>query len=410
MANYDVIIVGAGMAGLTCATYLNRFGVSSLILEASEAVGGRVRTDKVEGYTLDRGFQILLTAYPEAQRVLDYQALDLKSFRSGAIIRHNGTFMVMSDPFKEPSQALNTLFSPVGSLVDKLKVLQLSNEVLKESTDAFFSDEATDTLSYLRDFGWSEDMITNFFKPFFGGVFLENELATSSNFFRFVFKQFYNGEATIPAQGMQEIPNQLAVKLPKGTVRLETKVEKIVGNTVTLADGQALTAKQVVVATNASQADRLLGRNVNRTFNKTTCTYFAADRSPLKEKMLALNPNRLSTVHNLCVPSDIAPSYAPTGKSLVSVSTQGMEGVDEKKLTVHIVKELTEWFGADVQSWKHLRTYHLPESLLSFPANSAQTELKISENLYECGDYVAYPSLNAAMATGRKVAEMIAGV
>ena len=207
---------------------------------------------------------------------------------------------------------------------------------------------------------------------------------------------------------MQEIPHQLAAKLPEGTVRLQTKVAKIVGNTVHLADGNTLTAKAVVVATDASQADRLLGRNIHRAFNKTTCTYFAAERSPLTEKMLALNPNRLSTVHNLCVPSDIAPSYAPEGKSLVSVSTQALEGVDEQKLTAHIVKELTEWFGADVKSWKHLRTYHLPESLLSFPANTAATSLKISDTLYECGDHVAYPSLNAAMATGRKVAEMIA--
>lgn len=410
MANHDVIIVGAGMAGLTCATYLNRFGVSSLVLEASEAVGGRVRTDKMDGFLLDRGFQILLTAYPEAQKLLDYQALDLKSFRSGALIRLDGAFSVMSDPFKEPSQLVNTLLSPVGSLVDKLKVLQLSNEVSKESTDAFFNDKSTDTLSYLRDLGWSEGMIRNFFKPFFGGVFLENELATSSNFFRFVFKQFYNGEAVIPAQGIQEIPNQLAAKLPEDAVQLQTKVAKIVGNKVTLADGKTLTAKAVVIATDALQADRLLGRNVQRSFNKTTCTYFAADRSPLTEKMLALNPNRLSTVHNVCVPSDIAPSYAPAGKTLVSVSTQGLEGVDEQRLTTHIVKELTEWFGADVKSWKHLRTYHLPESLLSFRANSSSTELKITDTLYECGDHVAYPSLNAAMATGREVAEMIAGI
>ncbi len=410
MANHEVIIVGAGISGLTCAKYLKDYGITPLVLEASDAVGGRVRTDEVEGFLLDRGFQILLTAYPEAQKLLSYSALDLKSFRSGALIRLGDEFSVMSDPFKEPSQVFQTLFSSVGSLGDKLKVLQLSNEVSKESTEAFFKDKTTDTLSYLQNYGWSEKMITNFFKPFFGGVFLENELATSSNFFRFVFKQFYNGDATIPALGMQAIPEQIAAKLPAGSIMLGTKVTKINGNTVTLSDGKVLTAKQIVIATDAANADRLLKRNTKRAYNVTTCTYFSADRSPLTQKMLALNPNRLSVVHNLCVPSDIAPSYAPAGKALVSVSTQGLEGIDEQKLTEDIVQELTDWFGEEVKTWQHLRTYHIPESLVKYTADTPKENLKIAAHLYECGDHMAYPSLNAAMATGRAVADMIAGI
>lgn len=410
MANHKVIIIGAGIAGLSCAHYLTRFGITPLVLEAADAVGGRVRTDTVDGFLLDRGFQILLTAYPEAQRLLNYNALGLKSFRSGALIRKDNDFSVISDPFKEPSQVFKTLFSSVGSLGDKLKVLQLSNEVSKESTESFFDDCATDTLSYLHRYGWSDEMIADFFKPFFGGVFLENELKTSSNFFRFVFKHFYTGEAVIPANGMQAIPEQLAAKLPIGTVQLNTTVDKIEGNNVHLADGKVLTAHKIVVATDAHRADSLLGRDMKRDYNVTTCTYFAAGRSPLKEKMLALNPNRMSVVHNLCVPSDIAPSYAPAGKALVSVSTQGMSLLDEKKLTDHIVQELTGWFGEEVKSWQHLRTYHIPKALLTYPANAPEPELKISEHLYECGDHTSYPSLNAAMATGRAVADMIAGI
>ncbi|WP_428657972.1 NAD(P)/FAD-dependent oxidoreductase [Runella sp.] len=410
MPNHEVIIIGAGVAGLSCANYLTQFGITPLVLEAADAVGGRVRTDTVDGYLLDRGFQILLTAYPEAKRLLNYNALALKTFRSGALIRKDNDFSVISDPFKEPSQVFKTLFSSVGTLIDKLKVLQLSNEVSKESTDSFFDDKATDTLSYLREYGWSDEMITNFFKPFFGGVFLENELETSSNFFRFVFKQFYTGDAAIPANGMQAIPEQMAAKLPAGTVKLNTKVEKIEGNKVHLAGGKVVSAKVIVIATDAHQADILLGRKLKRDYNVTTCTYFSADRSPLNRKMLALNPNRLSVVHNLCVPSDIAPSYAPAGKSLVSVSTQGLNLFDEKKLTDHIVQELTEWFGEEVKTWQHLRTYHIPESLVKYTSKAPVCNLKISANLYECGDHIAYPSLNAAMATGRAVADMIAGI
>lgn len=410
MANHEVIIIGAGVSGLTCAKYLNDYGIEPLVLEASEGVGGRVCTDQFEGFLLDRGFQILLTAYPEAQKLLDYNTLNLKMFRSGALVRMGHDFSTISDPFKEPLQVFQTLFSSVGSLSDKLKVLQLSNEVAKQDTDEFFNEKATDTLSYLQNYGWSEEMITNFFKPFFGGVFLENELATSSNFFRFVFKQFYNGEAAIPALGMQAIPEQIAAKLPEGSVKLGIRVANIHGNTITLSDGKKLTAKQIVVATDAANADRLLQRSLNRAYNITTCTYFSADRSPLTQKMLTLNPNRLSVVHNLCVPSDIAPSYAPAGKSLISVSTQGLELVDEQKLTAHIVQELTGWFGDEVKTWQHLRTYHIPESLVKYTADAASVNLKISDHLYQCGDHVAYPSLNATMATGRVVADMIAGI
>ncbi len=410
MANHEVIIIGAGVAGLTCAKYLKSYGIEALILEASDAVGGRVRTDVVDGFLLDRGFQILLTAYPEAQRLLDYEALRLQAFRPGALIRLNNTFEVMSDPFKEPLQLFKTLFAPVGTFGDKLKVLQLSNEVSKESTEAFFEEIATDTLSYLRQYGWSETMITNFFKPFFGGVFLENKLETASNFFRFIFKQFYTGLAVLPSQGMQAIPQQIANKLPKEAVRLNSKVANIDKNTVYLANGEVMTANHIVVATDVCQADKLLSRNVCREYNVTTCTYFEANTSPLKEKMLALNPNRLGVVHHMCVPSDISPSYAPSGKSLISVSTQDLDLFDEKKLTAQIRAELGEWFGNEVKGWRHLRTYHLPQSLIKYTVDALETNLQIDSHLYECGDHVAYPSLNAAMATGRRVADLIAGI
>jgi phytoene dehydrogenase-like protein len=406
--NQEVVIVGAGVAGLTCAKYLSDGGIEPLVLEASDAVGGRVRTDSVDGFLLDRGFQILLTAYPEAQRLLNYNSLNLQAFRSGALIRYQNDFKTVSDPFKEPAQLLQTLFSPIGSLFDKLKVLQLSNEVKTVPTDEFFMESDSETLSYLQQYGWSNDMIELFFKPFFGGVFLENELSTSSQFFRFVFKQFYNGDAVLPAAGIQAIPQQIADGLPKGAIKLNTAVSRIDKNTVYLADGQAITAKKIIIATDAHRADLLLGRSANRQYNVTTCTYFAAPRSPLSTKMLALNPNRLSAVHNVCVPSDIAPSYAPEGQSLVSVSTQGLSLFDEQKLTAQIVRELTDWFGEEVGKWRHLKTYHIAEALVKYAPRSHKKQLQITENLYQCGDQTAYPSLNAAMATGRMVAEMIA--
>jgi phytoene dehydrogenase-like protein len=403
-----VIIIGAGIAGLTCAKYLKDRGIQSLILEASDGVGGRVRTDTYEGFLLDRGFQILLTAYPEAERLLNYETLDLQAFKSGALIRDvkNNDFSIMANPFKEPAKIWSSLTSNVGTIADKMRVLRLilDNYNVQEEV---FEKTGISTIAYLKNYGFSDKMIQQFFKPFFGGVFLESELSTSSNFFRYIFGKFYEGDAVIPAKGIEQIAMQIEKMLYIGTVKLNTKVVKIDGNRVYLENGDKLYGEKVILATDGFQADKLLGKSAKRKFNSTTCTYFSADHSPLKEKMLVLNPNRASLIHNMCVPSDIAPFYAPIGKSLVSVSTQGVNLHDENELAKNIKSELTAWYGKEVETWQHLKTYHIPQALPHYDTSIINKSLKISEILYQCGDATAYPSLNAAMATGRKVAEMI---
>ena len=403
-----VIIIGAGIAGLTCAKYLKDRGIQSLILEASDGVGGRVRTDVHEGFLLDRGFQILLTAYPEAQQLLDYKSLDLQAFKSGAIIRdiQRNDFSIVANPFKEPSKIWASLTSNVGTFADKIRILRLILETGNVQEEVF-ENKSISTIGYLRNYGFSDNMIQQFFRPFFGGVFLENELSTSANFFKYIFGKFYEGDAVIPAKGIEQISKQIEKVLYIGTVKLNTKVVKIEGNRVYLENGDRLYGEKIVLATDGFHADKLLDRSSERKFNSTTCTYFSANKSPLKDKMLVLNPNRASMVHNLCVPSDIAPAYAPAGKSLISVSTQGYDLHDENEVAKNIKRELTNWYGNEVQNWQHLKTYHIPQALPNFDKSQTANSLKISDILYQCGDTTAYPSLNAAMATGRKVAEML---
>ncbi|AUD00760.1 protoporphyrinogen/coproporphyrinogen oxidase [Spirosoma pollinicola] len=418
-----VIIIGAGMAGLTCAVYLKQAGIDALVLDAADGVGGRVRTDVVDGFRLDRGFQILLTAYPEAQRLLNYSALDLRSFRSGALIRQQAEpqWMSLLNSFQEPLSVFQTLASPVGTLGDKLRIVELLRRTQELPISELFRQTPTTTLALLYEIGFSDQIIERFFRPFFGGVFLEDALTTSSNFFEFCFRMFFVGGAAIPAKGMEAIPNQLAGRLAPEQIRLKTSVNKVNGNTVYLDSGETLTGRAIVLAVDATQAARLTGRPVppEQAFNHTTCTYFAVPSAqftngPTQKKLLLLNTHRSSAVHNVAILSDVAPGYAPTGQTLISVSTQSLVMFDEAELTKKIREELNGWFGEGVQKWRHLRTYHIPHALPDYTPEQAGNDairqpLQLTDSLYQCGDQTAYPSLNAAMQTGREVAELLIG-
>ena len=422
-----VIIIGAGMAGLACATWLHRAGRAVLVLEAADAAGGRVRTDVTpEGFRLDRGFQVMLTNYPEARRIFDYDALNLKSFRSGAVIRlADGRETTLQNPLQRPLAAFTALASPIGTLSDKLRIISLVRHLLKYTPEELIARPATDTLSFLQRYGWSEQMINTFFKPFFGGVFLDRELTTASNFFEFVFQQFVTGEAAVPALGMQQLPEQLASRLLAGTVRLNSAVAGIDGTQVRLTTGQVLEASAVVLATDGLTTLRLLaGRSGSAddaastpaarfptAARITTCTYFATagGHSPGRnDKLLRLNAAPGSLAHNVAFPADVSGVYAPAGRALVSVSTHGERSLNEAELTTKLREELAAWFGPAARDWEHLRSYRIPAALPVYLAgHPAQQPLKLAENLYRCGDWTAYPSLNAALATGREVAEAL---
>ena len=404
-----MVIVGAGMAGLCCALRLQEKGIPCTVLEASDAPGGRVRTDKVDGFLLDRGFQVLLTAYPEARRILDYKALGLRTFAPGALVRMNGKFHRISDPFRQPWTIPATLLAPLGSLKDKRRVVHLRRHVLSGSIDELFQRPETSALEALLNFGFSDRMIGSFFRPFFGGIFLETDLATSSRMLEFVFRMFSLGKAALPAAGMGAIPQQLADRLPAGTIRLSAKVEMLGEGEVRLVGGERVRAAAVVLATEAPEAARLLPDLRPPGSHGTACLYFAADQAPFAKPLLVLNGEGRGPVDNLCVPNAVAPSYSPAGKALISATVVGAASADEKELETEVRKHLASWFGAAVQSWRHLRTYRIP---LALPARSslepAALPVRRRPGLYLCGDHRETPSLQGAMVSGRRAAEAVA--
>jgi phytoene dehydrogenase-like protein len=406
----DVVIVGGGLAGLACARHLHHHGMSFQIIEASDGLGGRIRTDRVSGFLLDRGFQVLQTAYPEAQRVLDYAKLDLHTFFPGAAIHIDDESYRVADPMRKPLAALEALFSPVGTLSDKVLLLTLRQRLHRQSIDSIFKSEERTTLDALRREGFSPTIISSLFRPFLRGIFLEKGLKTSNRMFEFAFKMFADGHAALPANGMGAIPDQLASTLPVESVRLNTKVVSVVPDSVILEYGEHVKARAVVVATEGPEACRLIPGLEPVISCSATCMYFVADYNPLDSPILALNGDGSGVINNLCVPSSVAPSYAPAGSSLISVTILGIPDEDDRKLEIIVRSQLKSWFGPNVESWRRFRTYRIHHALPSqaFPALSQpQRPVRIQQGLYVCGDHRDTASIHGALVSGRRTAETI---
>lgn len=404
-----VLIVGGGLAGLACAIRLHEAGARPLILEQADDVGGRVRTDVVEGFLLDRGFQVFLDAYPEAGRLLDLPGLDLRPFKPGALVYLNGRFHRVMDVFRDPRHLMASALAPVGSLSDKLRVAVLKWRLGRTSLDEIAAREDLSTADYLKRAGFSKRMVEVFFRSFYGGIFLERELGTSSRMFEFTFKMFSQGSATLPARGMGEIPRQLAARLPADAVRCGARVTEIREHGVTLESGELLEGDSVVVATDGTTAAKWLPGVAagELAWRSVTAIYFAADRSPLNEAIIALNGSGCGLVNHVCVPSDVAPGYAPAGRALISVTVLGTPEVQD--LENRVVAELEGWFGGQVRGWRHLRTDRIRHALpVRMPSTGGPRMgfRKVGE-VFICGDHLASASIEGAVVSGLRTADFI---
>ncbi len=410
--NPNVLVVGAGVSGLVAAVELKRRGFSVQVLEASDGVGGRVRTDVVDGFLLDRGFQVLLTAYPEARRCLDFGALELREFEPGAIVRCGGRFHTISDPMRRPRDLVASAFAPMGTLNDKLLIARLTGELLDSEIDRVLSAPEVPTIAALRQYGFSERIIERFFRPFLGGIFLDPELVTSSRMFRFVYRMFAQGMAAIPNRGMEQIPRQLASQLDEGTIRFHATVQHVWEGGVRLDSGEELFAGAVVVACDPVRAARLLpDAGIRTAMRGVRCLYFAAPDAPVGEPFLVLNGEGEGPINNLCVPSVVAPGYAPRGYHLVSVTVLHAP-ISEDHLLRDVRQQLIDWFGQRAADWEFLRSYHieyaLPDQSLE-NGGVAMSPVQARPGLYYCGDHCGTASLNGAMLAGRRAAEAVCG-
>jgi phytoene dehydrogenase-like protein len=419
-----IVIIGAGLAGLTCARELVREGQRVLVLEAAEQVGGRVRTDRHEdGYRLDRGFQVLFTAYPAAQRHLNFENLKQRLFEPGALLVKEGKLHELADPLREPGRLVRDVLNPLISPADKLRVLRLRASVTRHSTAEIFAgkgqpngqDESTQ--DYLRRQGFSEQgFIANFARPFYGGIFLDRGLANSARLFRFTFKMLATGNIILPAEGMQRIPEMLAAALPAGSLRCRARVNGLLTEDgrvsgVYLASGETISAEQVVVATDSPAAARLTGLPLPTKARGSVCVYFSGKERLYKQRKILINTAADAYVNNAVLLSNIAPTYAPPHRHLLSTTILDPGSDDDEQIAGRALAEIARWFPKyDLSGWQMLGVYRMPFAQLEqppgffdvLPANTTSTA-----GLFLAGEYTTSSSIQGAMHSGEHAARAV---
>ena len=397
-----IYIIGAGVSGLIAAYELEQEGYHPIIIEQTDEVGGRVKTIHEKGYALDLGFQVLLSAYPLAKKYLDLEALELHKLESGALIYVNDKAYRIGDPMRNWKMLFPTIFSDIGSISDKLKVLKLNNRLKRKSIDEIFESHETTTLQYLIEFGFSPKIIERFFKPFFAGIFLESSIQTSSRMFEFVYKMFGEGYATIPKLGIGEISNQLKNKLHHTEFIFNCEVKDITNDKILMISGENLPHDGVIIATNSTSMIRS-HKGSDMKWKCCMCLYFEVDQTNIPANTIALIADGGNYANNLYAYTDIK-----TGKTILSVTTLEHMNKTDAEIIENIIAEVKKYTGAlKVDFIHHYRIKQALPDILNLKMTVQPGENQVMDNIFLAGDALMNGSLNAAMESGRIAAKTL---
>lgn len=397
----NIHIVGAGISGLIAAKTLEKFGYKPIIIEASDRAGGRLKTDIVDGHQLDHGFQVLLSNYEAAQKHLDYNALNLQNFKAGACIFKNKKAIYFGDPLRDLSMLWPTMTAKIGSLSDKYKIYKLTNYLKKKSIDSIFNTAEITSLQYLKNYGFSDAIIQDFFRPFFSGIFLETALSTSSRMFEFVFKMFGEGLAVLPKEGIEAIPRQIVAQLKSTSFEWNKKVKRVSDDTIYLSNGSEIHSDYTIIAT---QASSLLNIPTDISWNACQCLYFICPKRNINQAFIGLLAKEDSLVNNIFYHNSFN-KRPEDADQLLSVTVVKKHALNKEQLIHKVIEELREYCG--IKESKFIKIYNINRALpaLNQLKYSAQTEhFQYSPSVFLAGDVQLNASLNAAMESGEKAA------
>ena len=397
-------IVGAGVSGLVAAKVLESHGCRSVVIESTDRVGGRVKTDFLDGFQLDHGFQVLLTSYPEAQKHLDYKSLELQKILPGAAIFLSKKQKIIGNPLKEISFLFPTLFSGIGCFSDKLRILQLNHILKRKTLSEIFSESELSTSLYLKQFGFSNDIIRDFFTPFFGGIFLESKLETSSRMFEFVYKMFGEGHAALPKAGMEAIPKQLYENLQNTDFMFNKEVVSIKENEITLADRTKLESQVTILAADASGLV-VSEKHKPMTWKSCQTLYFETNKRVIRDELIGLIPTQGTLINNIFYHTSVK-TKSNINKELLSVTVIENHSLSDEMLVSRVKAELQEYCG--IMFPKFIKLYSIPKALPNL--QSVRHDLNIADTscpvpgVFLAGDSLLNGSLNAAMMSGERAA------
>lgn len=369
-----------------------------VLLEASDRPGGRLKTDRVDGFILDHGFQVLFTAYPTARAELDYESLELCKFEAGSLI-WDGVKLREVHRDRPVAMALSRYLR----LADKLRVLALSEEIAMMTGAEMWDAPDRTAESTLREFGFSDGFLDRFARPFFGGIFLDRSLQVSSRMMRFVWSMLNTGDTVIPAQGMERIPEQLF----SCRVRCGARVASVSSRGVCLEGGSELEADRVVIATPAPEAARLLRMPPPEQGLASTCLFFACPEPPVNRPILVLNGPGTGLVNHVAPISMVSPATAPAGRHLASTTVLGEDAAPGA-----VLADLDGWFprARPSQTWEHLATYRIPYAQMAQPPGFVETRpghRTAHPSVYLAGEYTDHGSIEGALASGIRCANMV---
>jgi len=402
MHDADVVIVGAGLTGLRAALEVSRAGLSVLVVERNHAVGGRMQTNTVRGALLDRGFQVLLPAYPEFKTLPPLTSLQCKAFTAGARVRFDSSWYDIVDPRRNLGHFLRATRHPLGTLTDLVRF----GVLVQACASAKIATSDLTTAQMIDKWNLSERFASGFLKPFLRGVLLDPTLSSNAALARFYLKTFARGAAVLPAGGIQALPELLANTIGRQHFLLGTPVTSVSKNRVVLENGDDLSCRYVICTCDALAAAALGGPEQTIPYNSTTTMYFLAERAPYPEPIITLDGDGVGPINNLAVLSNVQPSYAPPGKALISASVLGSGlRLSEPELLAAARQQLHSWFGPQTADWEHLQSVSILDALPARPRISSGWTCR--DGIFYAGDYLAYGSQNGALMAGREVAQAV---